>query len=768
MNEDNKIFKTNEFSIEISPVGKAIQSKDIQYFSYDENSGLQLIHILMDGKPLDLPNGTEIRLSAVKLNNQNQKLIYTPEIVDPLKGIVSFVIPREFLGYRGEIRCGLYINFSNNQTMHVGYFYINMGVSDIDTNLTEFTEDFWQGWSEFEAGSTAKMQELEQRIDEQTEIFNNADVYNKAEIEDKLELFALRTDIDSLSIEKADKTDLALTDSKVADLDSVKADKTQVATKAEKTYVDSMLSSIAQGGPRELFYSLTALKTKYPNGSDGTYLVFDSATTDGAHSYMWDASTTSWKDLGIYQATAIANEAINTDNIIDAAVTNAKLSDIFGYSGYVSAGQDINAIRKEGVYLVDATALNLPEGIKSLTHLINHNANNRWFMQTLLNYDSTNKVTSVWVRRFDLNQSNYGVWTEIYSTSVIESLSTFKKAYTTKSGADLNSTKSNSNLFVSSAINYPKGAATVGFLSTDYISDNFQLQNYYDRDGGFYYRFIDALRNPDINDNPFKRVLTVDDLSSVNKPLSGKVVVNFGDSIVDRNMPSNDISSMIATISGATAHNVGFGGCRMATGKYPRPWEAFSMVSLARAIVSKDWSAQDTAIADTSQGYPTYFPTKLALIKSLDFNKVDYVTIRYGTNDWNASVYLDNPENKYDEWYLTGCLRISLELLMEAYPHLRFLIQTPGYRFWMDSNGEFIEDSDTKLNTNNDKLTDFVEQMIKVAKEYKIPYQDDYHMLGFNKFNRKKFFDATDGVHPNVSGTRIIGEKTAYSLINLV
>lgn len=464
----------------------------------------------------------------------------------------------------------------------------------------------------------------------------------------------------------------------------------------------------------------------------------------------------------------VGSNAVNTSNIVDGATTNAKLSDIFGYSGYVSAGQDINAIRKEGVYLVDAKALNLPEGIKSLTHLINHNANNRWFMQTLLNYDSTNKVTSVWVRRFDLNQSNYGVWTEIYSTSVIESLSTFKKAYTTKIGADLNSTKSNSNLFVSSAINYPEGAATAGFLSTDYINDNFQLQTYYDRDGGFYFRFIDALRNPDINNNPFKRVLTNEDLSPVNKPLSGKVVVNFGDSIVDRNMPSNDISSMIATISGATAHNIGFGGCRMAVGKYPRPWEAFSMVSLARAIVSKDWSAQDTAIADTSQGYPTYFPTKLALIKSLDFNKVDYVTIRYGTNDWNASVYLDNPENKYDEWYLTGCLRISLELLMEAYPHLRFLIQTPGYRFWMDSNGEFIEDSDTKLNTNNDKLTDFVEQMIKVAKEYKIPYQDDYHMLGFNKFNRKKFFDATDGVHPNVSGTRILGEKTAYSLINLV
>ncbi|MET1951263.1 BppU family phage baseplate upper protein [Enterococcus faecium] len=308
MNEDNKIFKTNEFSIEISPVGEAIQAKDIQYFSYDENSGLQLIHILMEGKPLDLPNGTEIRLSAVKLNNQNQKLIYTPEIVDPLKGIVSFVIPREFLGYQGRIRCGLYINFSNNQTMHVGYFYINMGVSDIDTNLTEFTEDFWQGWSEFEAGSTAKMQELERRIDEQTEIFNNADVYNKAEIEDKLEPFALRTDIDTLDAVKADKKSLALTDSKVADLDSVKADKKDVDAQLAQKATKEELKNIGNASPKGTYATLSALKTAYPNGTTGIYVV-----TDDGKWYFWNGSA--WTAGGQYQSTGIADKSITPKKI---------------------------------------------------------------------------------------------------------------------------------------------------------------------------------------------------------------------------------------------------------------------------------------------------------------------------------------------------------------------------------------------------------------------------------------------------------------------
>lgn len=256
MNEDNKIFKTNEISIEISPVKNTVDSQRAQYYSYDENSGLQRIHILKDGQPLGLSEGSQVRLSAVKLSGSKQMMIYTPEIEDRVKGIVTFVIPKEFLGYSGQIRCTLYIDFSSDQTLHAGYFYINMGISDIDANLPEFSDSYWQRWTDFESEATTKMQELEQRIDEQTEIFNNADVYNKTEIEEKLEPLALRTDIDTLETalvavssdankfrtdidtletKKADKTALTLTDSKVADLDSVKADKTFVDAQLAQT-----------------------------------------------------------------------------------------------------------------------------------------------------------------------------------------------------------------------------------------------------------------------------------------------------------------------------------------------------------------------------------------------------------------------------------------------------------------------------------------------------------------------------------------------------
>lgn len=84
-----------------------------------------------------------------------------------------------------------------------------------------------------------------------------------------------------------------------------------IDSKSDKTYVDAMLASIAQGGPRELFYSLSALKSKYPTGAEGTYLVFDSNFPEGAHSYIWDSFDKVWTDLGAYQAYVIGDKTVN-------------------------------------------------------------------------------------------------------------------------------------------------------------------------------------------------------------------------------------------------------------------------------------------------------------------------------------------------------------------------------------------------------------------------------------------------------------------------
>jgi lysophospholipase L1-like esterase len=245
-------------------------------------------------------------------------------------------------------------------------------------------------------------------------------------------------------------------------------------------------------------------------------------------------------------------------------------------------------------------------------------------------------------------------------------------------------------------------------------------------------------------------------------PFAGKTIVNFGDSIFGNKRPPNDISTKLAELTGATVHNCGFGGCRMSTHTLPN-YAPFSMFALADAIVSRDFSTQETAVVATDgELVPSYFANTLALLKSIDFAEVDIITIAYGTNDFTASKALDNEDNKIDTNTFAGAMRYSIEKLLETYPHLQIFSCGQTYRFWMDAEGVFVEDSDTKA-YNGSTLHDFVAKTKEVAEEYHLPFIDNYN-IGMNKFNRSVYFPATDGTHPNVTGNELIARHIAKEL----
>lgn len=252
----------------------------------------------------------------------------------------------------------------------------------------------------------------------------------------------------------------------------------------------------------------------------------------------------------------------------------------------------------------------------------------------------------------------------------------------------------------------------------------------------------------------------VDNIAS----LAGKTIVNFGDSIFGKRRPPNDISTELARLTGATVHNCGFGGCRMAKHTMTN-FDAFSMYRLADAIVSGDWSLQDAGIADTTQAeaVPSYFTEALAILKGLDFADVDIITIAYGTNDFTGWVSLDDEDDAKNTNAFAGALRYSIETLLNAYPHLKIFVCSQTYRFWMDASNVFTEDSDTYERSGGVKLTDFVAKTEEVAKAYHLPYVNNYD-IGMNKYNKSHYFSATDGTHPLTTGCHLIAAHIAKKL----
>lgn len=240
-------------------------------------------------------------------------------------------------------------------------------------------------------------------------------------------------------------------------------------------------------------------------------------------------------------------------------------------------------------------------------------------------------------------------------------------------------------------------------------------------------------------------------LNNVEYNLEGKTIVNFGDSIFGNYKSPDDISTMIADKTGATVYNVGFGSAQMSensTAKY----EPFGMKNLADAITTGDWTTQDAVI--DSGNAPTAYKRCLPTLKSIDFNTVDIITIAYGTNDFKQGKSLEDVRN---------AAKYSIETIKNKYPHIDIVLCIPVYRYWIDDEGNFIEDSNTK-EINGIKLTDYIQLYKELGEEYDLVVIDNYNGSGITASNRADCFTGTDTTHPNETGRQMIAENMSKVL----
>ena len=248
------------------------------------------------------------------------------------------------------------------------------------------------------------------------------------------------------------------------------------------------------------------------------------------------------------------------------------------------------------------------------------------------------------------------------------------------------------------------------------------------------------------------------EIEKESKPLSGKTVVCFGDSLFGICRGETSATSYIAEKTGATVYNVGFSGCRMS--QHPTSgYNEFCMYALSDAIYNEDWTSQDNNV---TAGGVDYFVDQLNVLKNIDFNKVDIIVIHYGTNDFGGDVEIGKDDTSSITYTLCGALRHSIENLLKKYPKIKIAISVPVYRFW--TTNDTITYSDTYTNTNGDKLTDFVNALISVAKEYNLSYIDNYYCMGINKINASSFLE--DGTHHNIDGRKRFGEFIGSQLIS--
>lgn len=307
-----RIIKNGLIKVPTQPKDFDLTATGLVFRSYDNQPALEFNIEKQDGTPADLLGATLRLLMYVHdevdgtVTKEPVPFITKNLIADSfLNGHVKYILPEALKTYNGVVETYVYIEYPDGSTSDNLGFTFRMKRSAIDGLAQDKADYFIADFQQLLDGvkqeatdavnevlakvdsSTAKMQELEQRIDEQTEIFNNADVYNKAEIEDKLEPFALRTDIDTLEIKKADN-------------EYVKT-------------VEDMVANMPTATPAETFASEAALRSKYPNGNTRPMLVLESDEKT-AYTYLWNGS--SWVKGVLYQSAGIADQSVDPQKLI--------------------------------------------------------------------------------------------------------------------------------------------------------------------------------------------------------------------------------------------------------------------------------------------------------------------------------------------------------------------------------------------------------------------------------------------------------------------
>ena len=95
---------------------------------------------------------------------------------------------------------------------------------------------------------------------------------------------------------------------------------------------------------------------------------------------------------------------------------------------------------------------------------------------------------------------------------------------------------------------------------------------------------------------------------------------------------------------------------------------------------------------------------------------------------------------------------------------MEIVLCTPTYRFWLDENGNFVEDSNTK-EIEEIKLTDYIDLYKEIGTDYSVLVIDNYSDCGITAATRDLYFTGTDSTHPNEAGRQMIAEHMATELL---
>ncbi|MBK4788541.1 parallel beta-helix [Enterococcus faecium] len=222
-------FKINESIIVIQAEATNPNNTGVVFWSHDRGTAKLRMQLVRKNEiPQSLPEGTVVPIRLIFKSATAEggygKHDYLATIEDRVNGIVSIVLEDNILGYVGSVEGSVYIDFPNDRSLDTaGRFTFDIKRSPIDDSTPELENYYFNGFSQTIDKIEKILADGKQEIDAKVKDTNdkitkaNQDVATLNTNIDKAnaridqtnqqigDIVKIRTDIDTLKINKADK-----------------------------------------------------------------------------------------------------------------------------------------------------------------------------------------------------------------------------------------------------------------------------------------------------------------------------------------------------------------------------------------------------------------------------------------------------------------------------------------------------------------------------------------------------------------------------------
>lgn len=225
------------------------------------------------------------------------------------------------------------------------------------------------------------------------------------------------------------------------------------------------------------------------------------------------------------------------------------------------------------------------------------------------------------------------------------------------------------------------------------------------------------------------------------KPLTGKNIVVFGDSIWNTYRNQTGIAYQVAKETGATIYNCAINGTRASTDDETvdvnNNWHSKSlstMVYITMGIIEPEEQIKGEYA--------------IRVIDKVDWNTIDYVLISYGIQDYLFNATIESEEGDYYglNTYM-GALRHAAMRLHELYPDLKIVFLSPTYcDIWVGPEDCTTHDG------GNGTLLDYIEAMKVSAEQTGVSFINMYDELGITASNALQYMEDSIFLNENARG----------------